>query len=258
MDLGQRDYDDFVKERLPPIAEWPEFLFNLPELTFPIGLNATTELLDKAVIEGFGHHKAIIGSAIQWTYLELQEVVNQICHVLVKEQSFQPGNRVLLRGSNSPWLAACWLAVFKAGGVAVGTMPLLRQKELSEIVEIAQISHAFCDEALKDELLLTQKNSNFLKYITLYGQNSSLEQQIKEQPTHFDAYNSNADDPALIGFTSGTTGTPKGTIHFHRDVMAMCEVFPRHCLKPNSSDIFIGTPPLAFTFVLGGLLCFPL
>jgi 2-aminobenzoate-CoA ligase len=165
---------------------------------------------------------------------------------------------VLLRGSNSPWLAACWLAVFKAGGVAVGTMPLLRQKELSEIVEIAQISHAFCDEALKDELLLTQKNSNFLKYMTMYGENSSLEQQIKEQPTHFDAYNSNADDPALIGFTSGTTGTPKGTIHFHRDVMAMCEVFPRHCLKPNSSDIFIGTPPLAFTFGLGGLLCFPL
>jgi len=258
MSTGQREYDGFVNEHLPPIAEWPEFLFDSPELNFPKELNATTELLDKAVEEGFGHHTAIIGSSIQWTYLELQQVVNQICHFLVKEQSFQPGNRVLLRGSNSPWLAACWLAVFKVGGVAVGTMPLLRQKELSEIVQIAQISHAICDEVLKEELLLTQQSSSFLKQMTFYGPHGSLESQIKDQPTHFDAYPSQSDDPALIGFTSGTTGTPKGTIHFHRDVMAMCEVFPRHCLKPNSSDIFIGTPPLAFTFGLGGLLCFPL
>ncbi len=258
MSLGQREYDNFVKNRLPPSHEWPEFLFNLPELQFSDNLNATTELLDKAVLEGFGNQLAIIGSDTQWTYLELQRTVNQICHVLTKDQSFHPGNRVLLRGSNSPWLAACWLAVFKAGGVAVGTMPLLRQKELTEIVQIAKISHAFCEEALKEELLLTQQNSIFLKHTSFYGKNSVLENQIKDQPIHFDAYNCRSDDPALIGFTSGTTGTPKGTIHFHRDVMAMCEIFPRYCLKPSSKDIFIGTPPLAFTFGLGGLLCFPL
>jgi 2-aminobenzoate-CoA ligase len=258
MDLQQQNYDRFVLDRLPPQEEWPEFIFNIPEVSYPEYLNATVELLDNAILENYGNHTAMIGSEIRWSYSEFSEIVNQICHVLIQDASFLPGNRVLLRGSNSPWLAACWLAVFKVGGVAVGTMPLLRQKELSEIVHIAEISHAFCDWSLKDELIQTQENSSFLKHIIYYGKDGALSNQMARHPKTFDAYPTKANTPALIGFTSGTTGTPKGTIHFHRDVMAMCEIFPGFCLKPNTKDIFIGTPPLAFTFGLGGLLCFPL
>ncbi|PKO55774.1 MAG: 2-aminobenzoate-CoA ligase, partial [Betaproteobacteria bacterium HGW-Betaproteobacteria-19] len=250
--------DRFVIEHLPPVAQWPELFFERPELQFPTRLNATTELLDRAVAESHGERPAIIGKDIHWSYRQLQQQVNRLARVLVEDMGLVAGNRVLLRGANTPWLAACWLAVWKAGGVAVGTMPLLRAKELKEIVSLAQVSHALCDASLAEELVAARAESPGLREMLLYGSGGELEARAAGKADTFDTVDTAATDPALIGFTSGTTGIPKGTIHFHRDVMAMCEVFPRHCLKPGSDDVFIGTPPLAFTFGLGGLLCFPL
>ena len=250
--------DRFDIDNLPPAAQWPEFLFEQPELQFPEQLNACVELVDRAIDEGHGDRTAIIGKDIHWYYRELQRQVNRLARVLVEDMGLVPGNRVLLRGANTPWLAACWLAVWKAGGVAVGTMPLLRAKELKEIIHLAQISHALCDAGLAEELELARADSPTLRQLMRYGEGGELAAAMRDKADHFDAVPTAATDPALIGFTSGTTGIPKGTIHFHRDVMAMCEVFPRHCLKPTQDDVFIGTPPLAFTFGLGGLLCFPL
>ncbi len=250
--------DTFVIDNLPPAADWPEFLFDRPELQFPDKLNATTRLLDDAVTEGHGDRPAILGNNIRLTYRELQAQVNRIANVLVNDLGLVPGHRVLLRGGNSPMLAACWLAVIKAGGVAVGTMPLLRAKELKDIARLGAVSHALCDQTLAAELELASQDSEFLQQVRYFGEGGNLEAAMAAQPDTFEAVATAANDPALIGFTSGTTGVPKGTVHFHRDVMAMCEIFPRHCLKPEASDVFIGTPPLAFTFGLGGMLCFPL
>lgn len=250
--------DTFVTDNLPNKADWPELIFETPELQFAEKLNAGYELLDRAVEEGHGDRPAMYGANVSWTYRQLQQQVNQLARVLVEDMGLVPGNRVLLRGGNTPMLAACWLAVFKAGGVAVGTMPLLRAKELKDIIQKAQASHALCDHALADELQKAAAERPELKHVRYYGNGGNLEEAMAAKPDDFSAVPTAACDPALIGFTSGTTGVPKGTVHFHRDVMAMCEVFPRHCLKPVADDIFIGTPPLAFTFGLGGLLCFPL
>jgi len=250
-------HDSFVRDNLPPPALWPELIFETPELQFPEQLNATSALLDRAVAEGDGERIAIIGNGIRWTYRTLQQQVNRLANLLTDDLGLQPGNRVLLRGANSPWLAACWLAVWKAGGIAVGTMPLLRAKELKQIIHLGKISHALCETSLASELELAQLDCPELGNITFYG-NAGFEQRIAAKADTYTAVDTAADDPALIAFTSGTTGVPKGCVHFHRDVIAMCEGFPRHCLKPGRDDIFIGTPPLAFTFGLGGLLCFPL
>lgn len=250
--------DTFVRDHLPPADQWPEFIFERPELQFPERLNAVVPLLDEAVANGHGDRPAILGDGIHWTYHQLQQQVNRIARVLVEDLGLIVGNRVLLRGANSPMLAACWLAVLKAGGVAVGTMPLLRAKELGDIIDIANISHALCDATLATELELARTQHPTLAHCLLFGAKGELEERAATKSSDFSAVDTAAIDPALIAFTSGTTGVPKGTVHFHRDVMAMCEVFPRHCLKPTQDDVFVGTPPLAFTFGLGGLLCFPL
>ena len=250
--------DRFVIEHLPPPEQWPEFRFDRPELQFPPRLNATHELLDRAITEGHGARPAVVGSASRWTYADLGAQVDRIAWVLVRDMGLLPGNRVLLRGANSPMLAACWLAVLKAGGVAVPTMPLLRARELGDVLRIAQVSHALCEHTLAGELAEAQTRAPTLSHIMHFGAGGNLAMAAAAHHGPFHAVDTAADDPALIAFTSGTTGVPKGTVHFHRDIMAMCEVFPRHCLQPQASDVFIGTPPLAFTFGLGGLLCFPL
>jgi 2-aminobenzoate-CoA ligase len=249
--------DRFVRDRLPPPEQWPDLIFETPELQFPEQMNAASMLLDDAIRDGHGDRIAMVGEGIRWSYREVQRHVDQLARLLTDDMDLVPGNRVLLRGANSPWLAVCWLAVWKAGGVAVGAMPLLRAKELKPIVELAQISHALCEATLAEELVATQAVCPSLQRIVLYG-TSEFERLLATKPESFAALDTAADDPALIAFTSGTTGIPKGCIHAHRDVMAMCEVFPRHCLRPEASDVFIGTPPLAFTFGLGGLLCFPM
>jgi len=250
--------DGFVRDHLPQADQWPEFIFERPELQFPERMNAVVELLDKALDEGHGDRPAVIGADTHWNYRELQRQVNRIARVLVEDLNLLPGNRVLLRGANNPMLAASWLAVLKAGGIAVGTMPLLRAKELGDVIRIAQVSHALCDHSLAAELELAAADNPVLTHIMYYGAGGELETRLEGKPDTFVAVDTASEDPALIAFTSGTTGVPKGTVHFHRDVMAMCEVFPRHSLKPVAEDVFIGTPPLAFTFGLGGLLCFPL
>lgn len=252
--------DTFARDNLPPRAQWPEFRFDLPELQYPERMNCATVLLDDMVRAGHGGRAAIRAPDGQCTYAQLLAQANRIANVLVRDMGLKPGNRVLLRGPNNPMMAACWFAVFKAGGICVGSMPLLRAKELTEIVNKAQVTHALCDKRLEAELNLALPNCPSLERVCLWysDEKDSLDALSAKRSAAFKNLNTSAEDVALIAFTSGTTGKPKGTVHFHRDVIAMCDCFPRSCLKPSKEDIFIGTPPLAFTFGLGGLLCFPL
>ncbi len=248
--------DTFARDRLPPPQALPDFVFDLPELQFPDHLNCAAELLDRHVAQGRGHRVCLQGSGVRWTYAQLQAQANRIAHVLVHGQGLVSGQRVLLRGANSPMLAACFMAVFKAGGIAVGSMPLLRARELTAIIDKAAVTHALCDATLAEELQAARAACPTLQHVLHYG--GELEAQAAAQPDAFDTVDTGATDICLIAFTSGTTGVPKGTMHFHRDLMAACACWPPHVLRAQPDDIFIGSPPLAFTFGLGGLLLFPL
>ncbi len=252
--------DTFARDNLPPKSQWPEFLLERPEFRYPARMNCATELLDKMVSKGFGHRPVIRASDGSCTYTELYAQANRIANVLTREMGLKPGNRVLLRGPNSPMMAACWFAVMKAGGVCVATMPLLRAKELTDIVKKAEISHALCDRRLAAELEVARAGCPTLKAVKYWHDDApdSIDALCARQPQTFSNVDTAAEDVALIAFTSGTTGKPKGTMHFHRDVIAMCDAFPRSCLGATKDDVFCGTPPLAFTFGLGGLLAFPM
>jgi 2-aminobenzoate-CoA ligase len=257
--------DTFARDHLPPREQWPELRFDVPEVRYAARLNCATELLDKMIEAGHGERPAVHGLRFDGThatatYRQMLVRANQIAHVLVQDLKLVPGTRVLLRGPNNPMMAAAWFGVMKAGCIAVATMPLLRAKELKQIIDKAQVSAALCDGALAEEMELARAQCPTLKR-TLYfndGRASSLDAMLETKPAHFKSVDTAADDVALIAFTSGTTGQPKGTLHFHRDVIAMCDLFPRSCLKPNVADVFCGTPPIAFTFGLGGMLAFPL
>jgi len=252
--------DTFARDHLPPQDQWPEFLFDGPGLQFPEQLNCATELLDRWVAQGQGDRLCLQGGGLRWTYAELQAQANRIANLLVHELGVLPGQRVLLRGPNHPMLVAGWFAVMKVGAIAVATMPLLRARELATMIDKAQVSHALCDARLADELLTAQANAPSLKRLMLYMSDAqdALEARAALQSPRFDNVETAADDTCLIAFTSGTTGVPKGTMHFHRDVMAACACWPRHVLKASPDDVFIGSPPLAFTFGLGGLVLFPM
>ena len=248
--------DTFARDRLPPPQALPEFIFEGQSLQFPPRLNCATELLDRHVAQGRGDRIAIQGAGVRWSYAELLAQANRIAQVLVQDLRLQSGNRVLLRGANSPMLAACWCAVVKAGGIAVGTMPLLRARELVAIVDKAQITHALCDARLAEELALARPDCATLTQVLHFG--GELEARAAAKPARFDNVDTALDDICLMAFTSGTTGVPKGTMHFHRDVMAAAACWPPQVLRATPDDVFIGSPPLAFTFGLGGLLVFPL
>lgn len=253
--------DTFAEKNLPPKELWPEINWQaLPELDYPDQLNCTTEFLDKMVANGHANSPAIHSTYGTWTYAELLSKANQIAHVLTTELGLVAGNRVLLRGPNNPMLAATWFGVLKAGGICITTMPLLRQKELSYIIEKAEITHAISDARFAEDLDATQKATPILSKVIYYNnsENGDLEKLMKGKPNAFDNFQTSANDIALIAFTSGTTGKAKATMHCHRDVLTICDCFPKYILKANSKDVFCGTPPLGFTFGLGGILLFPL
>lgn len=253
--------DRFTADNLPPRDEWPEFRFTLPELRYPDRLNCVAVLLDQWIADGKGDRTCLISPAETLTYAALQERVNRIANVLTRDLGMVPGNRVLLRAPNSPMTAAAWLAVIKAGGVAVATMPLLRAKEIAYPIAKAKIAIALCDARLADEMEKAHTQSPELKRIMYWSgeENGELETLLR-QPGYeiFSACDTAAEDVCLIAFTSGTTGEPKGTMHFHRDMLATCDSYGRHVLRADPSDRFIGSAPLAFTFGLGGHLLFPL
>src|SRR5882762_8589909 len=257
---GTAHTDTFARDNLPPREQWPELIFDLPELRYPGRLNCATELLDRAPERGWARRVALRFPEGGLSYAQLLEQSNRIARVLTEDMGLATGNRVLLRGANGPWMAACWFAVMKAGGIAVATMPLLRAKELTEIILKAGVTHALCDRRLDAELKAALPACPVLKTAAYWsdGAPDSLETLAARKPGSFTNVDTAAEDVALIAFTSGTTGKPKGTVHFHRDVVAMCDCFPRSCLMPTADDIFCGTPPLAFTFGLGGMLCFPM
>ena len=261
--------DTFSRDNLPPVAQWPEFLLDNPDVRYPPRLNCAAELLDTAVASGRGDRAAIHWSTADGpqalTYLELQQRVNRVARVLVEDMGLVPGNRLLLRGPNNAGMAVAWLAAVKAGLVVVPTMPLLRATELKQIIEKAQVTAALCDIRLKDELVFCrtpghEQYCGGLAQVMFFNDVApgSLDVLAAGKEATFEACDTAADDVCLIAFTSGTTGSPKGCIHFHRDVLAMCDLFPRHVLQAQADDVFCGTPPLAFTFGLGGMLCFPL
>lgn len=258
-DLSPSAYvDGFARANLPPFNEWPEFLVDLPALQYPERVNCVAELVDAAEHKGWGERIALVGATYRWTYRDLREHIDRIAHVLRRDLKLVTGNRVLLRGANCPMMAACILAVQKAGLIAVPTMPLLRAIELGKIIDKAQVNAVLCAAELRGELdALPGRRPPVLAFNDAADHNG-LEALMRRHDDPFEPVDTSADDVCLIGFTSGTTGVPKGTMHFHRDVLAICDCFPPHVLGSRIDDIFIGTPPLAFTFGLGGLLLFPL
>ena len=253
--------DTFAMDNLPPREQWPELVFDLEELAYPERLNCAAELLDRMVERGHGASTAVRGAGLAWTYAELLEKVDRIAGVLRDQMKLVTGNRVLLRGANNPMMAACILAVWKAGLIAVPTMPLLRAKEIGTILGLARVDAVLCAADLRVELDLACAALDTPPAVLSFNDPASpgsLEQLMVAGPARFEAVDTWAQDVCLLSFTSGTTGRPKGTMHFHRDVLAICDCFPRSMLATTANDVFIGTPPLAFTFGLGGLLLFPL
>jgi len=256
--------DTFARDHLPPRELWPELVFELPEMLYPERMNCATELLDRQVAAGHGDRPAIHapgpdGSRVTLTYREVLEKANRVAGMLRDDVRLPTGTRVLLRGPNNPMMAVCWYAVMKAGCIAVATMPLLRARELKVIIDKARIGAALCDWNLRDEMEIVRGQCPDLGS-TLYFNSTgadAVESRSAGQPSTFSNVQTATEDVALIAFTSGTTGEPKGTMHFHRDVVAMCDLFPRSSLGCSPEDVFCGTPPLAFTFGLGGMLCFP-
>ncbi|HEX4935230.1 MAG TPA: AMP-binding protein [Gemmatimonadaceae bacterium] len=262
--------DTFARDNLPPRELWPRMDYSgIPELAYPDRLNCAAELLDAAVARGWGERPCFIAPGVRWTYAELLAKANQIAHVLVDDLGVVPGNRVLLRGPNSPMLAALWFAVLKAGGIVVTTVPVSRARELVFIADKARIALAISDARLAADCVVamthhadgrTREGARVAEYNAQPGTDASrsIEALMAGKPTTFANVATAADDVALIAFTSGTTGEGKGTMHFHRDVLAICDCFPRYVLKPEMDDVFIGSPPFAFTFGLGGLVLFPM
>ena len=252
--------DTFCRDNLPPADEWPELLFTLPELQYPERLNCAGVLLDDVIARGLGERPAVVSAARVLTYAELRAEANRYANVLRNDLKLVPGERVAIRGFNNEVTAALWLAVVKAGCVAVTTMPMLRAKELVDVIGAAQASAVICDARLADDFTQARPACPSVRSVVFShtDEHDGLAARAQRQPAAFTDADTAADDVALIAFTSGTTGRPKGTMHFHRDVLAVCDTFPPASFAGGPGDVFIGTPPLAFTYGLGGELLFPL
>ncbi|WP_431301133.1 AMP-binding protein [Tabrizicola sp. BL-A-41-H6] len=261
MKLGPTGHvDTFTRDRLPAAEDWPEI--NTSAFPYPEWMNAAVELTDAMVAKGFGDHTALIGNGRQRTYKELADWTNRIAHALVEDYGVKPGNRVLIRSANNPAMVAAWLAATKAGAVVVNTMPMLRAGELTAIIDKAEVSHALCDTRLMEDLVTAAKGSAFLKTVVGFdgtaNHDAELDRVALRKSVRFQAPPVGRDDVALLGFTSGTTGEPKATMHFHRDLLIIADGYAKEVLQVVPEDVFVGSPPLAFTFGLGGLAVFPL
>jgi 2-aminobenzoate-CoA ligase len=250
--------DTFANDNLPPREEWPELAFDLPELRYPERLNAAKALLDDMTKGESANSPCVHGEHGVWSYRDLLEKANRIARVLTEDMGLVSGNRVLLRAPNTPMLIASWFGVLKAGGIVVATMPLLRAGELATIIEKAQISHALTDARLVEELETARQDAPVLSNVMTFGPGGELEERMEAKQPEFETVETAAEDVALIAPTSGTTGEPKGCMHFHRDILAVCDTFARYLLDPQPDEIFTCTAPLAFTFGLGGLILFPM
>ena len=253
--------DTFARDNLPPRGQWPDFLLDLPELKYPDRMNCVVELLDRWVAAGHGDRPCLISPAETLSYAQLSERVNRMANVLTRVLGMVPGHRVLLRGPNNPMMVAAYLAVIKAGGVVVATMPLLRAKEIAYPIGKAKIGLALCDHRLAEEMEKARALAPDLERVVYWGSaGADALEALMARPGYesFVPCDTASDDVCLIAFTSGTTGEPKGTMHFHRDMLATCDSYGRHVLRAEAGDRFIGSPPLAFTFGLGGLVLFPL
>ncbi|MBI2739245.1 MAG: benzoate-CoA ligase family protein [Rhodospirillales bacterium] len=252
--------DTFSRDNLPPAAELPDF--RLAGFDYPERLNVAVELTDRMVQKGFGDNTALIGNGRRRTYKELTDWTNRLARALVENYGVRPGNRVLVRAANNPAMVACWLAATKAGAVVVNTMPMLRAGELGQIVDKARIALALCDTRLMDELVACAKDNRFLEQVVGFdgtaNHDAELDRIALTKPVRFEAVATGRDDVALLGFTSGTTGVPKATMHFHRDLLIIADGYAKDVLGVTPDDVFVGSPPLAFTFGLGGLAIFPL
>jgi 2-aminobenzoate-CoA ligase len=254
--------DGFTRENLPPEEARPDFLLDRPEFQYPERINVGAELTDRMVEKGFGDRTALIGNGRQRTYKELADWTNRLANALTQDFGLKPGERVLIRSGNNPAMVAAWLAVTKAGGVAVNTMPMLRARELSKIVDKAEVRLALVDTRMTDELISCANASRFLKTVIGFdgtaNHDGELDRIALNKPVTYEPVATGRDDVALLGFTSGTTGMPKATMHFHRDILAIADGYAANVLKVTPDDVFVGSPPLAFTFGLGGLAVFPL
>jgi 2-aminobenzoate-CoA ligase len=252
--------DTFARDNLPPRDQWPDLL--LDRFEYPARLNAGVELTDRMVERGFGDHTALIGNGRRRTYKELADWTNRIAHALAEDYGVKPGHRVLIRSANNPAMVAAWLGATKAGAVVINTMPMLRAGELAKIVDKAKVSVALCDTRLMEELVTCAKDSATLKQVVGFdgtaNHDAELDRIALNKSVRFTAVDTAQDDVALMGFTSGTTGEPKATMHFHRDLLIIADGYAREVLGVTPDDVFVGSPPLAFTFGLGGLAVFPL
>ena len=252
--------DTFTRDNLPPVEQRPDFL--LAGFDYPERLNVGVELTDRMVQKGFGDSTALIGNGRRRTYKELADWTNRLARALVENYGVRPGNRILIRSANNPAMVACWLAATKAGAVVVNTMPMLRAGELAKIVDKARIALALCDTRLMDELVACAKGNRFLEQVVGFdgtaNHDAELDRIALTKPVRFEAVPTGRDDVALLAFTSGTTGEPKATMHFHRDLLIIADGYAKEVLRVTPDDVFVGSPPLAFTFGLGGLAIFPL
>jgi 2-aminobenzoate-CoA ligase len=247
--------DTFCRDNLPPEPEWPHLLLEHQDVQYPGRLNAAAALLDDAVARLGAGRTCLLAGDTRWTYGDLLDRASQVARVLTEDMGLAPGQRVLLRGPNNPWLFACWFGVLKAGGVVVTTMPLLRKSELTTLTGLTRPAVLLCDYRFADDLGAAAPGTPLL---TFGGADADLNSRAAAKPATFDNVDTAADDVAILATTSGTTGVPKVTAHFHRDVLAIADTFSKHLIRPEPGDVFTGTPPIAFTFGLGGLLVFPL
>ncbi len=259
--LGPTSHTDhFTRNNLPPAEDWPEM--PMEKFQYPEWLNAAVELTDVMVNRGFGDNTALIGNGRRRTYKELTDWTNRIAHALIENYGVEPGNRILIRSANNPAMVACWLAATKVGAVVVNTMPMLRAGELAQIIDKAEISFALCDTRLMEDMVACAKESRFLKHVVGFdgtaNHDAELDRIALNKSVRFAPVKTGRDDVALLGFTSGTTGEPKATMHFHRDLLMIADAYAKEVLDVQPDDIFVGSPPLAFTFGLGGLAIFPL